>query len=287
MKYAKFISKTKIEYPPLNKGNILNYNICESELLKDGYKPLQEGIMPDNEELTVTYEETEDKIIQHIVLPSEEELREKENQRIQGLKCTKRVFVLILQQLGISYTSLKAKIAENEQAQTEWDLCVELERSNPFINIIAEQMGFDSEKVDKIFQIANGETVEIEKETPTPTEEAEEIPTPTEEQNEIIEETPIPTEEQTETVEEMPTPTEQQEEQTEQEEETEQETEEETEETQTGEEENIEEETEPEEENTEDEPETVIDKGEIFDEYFGDDSENDDISENNTDTEET
>lgn len=253
MPYAKFINESKIELPPLNKENILNYYLCESELIKDGYKPFQEGVKPENGDYTIRYEDIGDKIIEHIILPTKEELVEKERQRIQGLKCTKRVFVLILQQLGISYSLLKEKIAENEQAQIEWDLCVELERSNPFINIIAEQMGFNSEKVDEIFKIANGETVETEEETPTPTEETEEE----------TEEIPIQTEEQTETVEETPTPTEQEEEQTEQ----------------------AEEEIQPEEENTENEAETVIDKGEIFDEYFGDISE-DNINENNN-TEET
>ena len=56
-----------------------------------------------------------------------------EQERIGNLKCTKRVFALMLQELGISYTQLKELIATNEQAQLEWDLCVELERKNPLL----------------------------------------------------------------------------------------------------------------------------------------------------------
>lgn len=36
--YAKFISNTQVEFPPKNKGNIINYNLNVEELLKDGYK---------------------------------------------------------------------------------------------------------------------------------------------------------------------------------------------------------------------------------------------------------
>ena len=69
----------------------------------------------------------------------EKELEEKE--RIAHLTCTKRVFALMLQELGITYTMLKELIATNEQAQLEWDLCVELERKNPLLDVMALQLG--------------------------------------------------------------------------------------------------------------------------------------------------
>ena len=86
-----------------------------------------------------------------------EEQAQKERERITNLTCTKRVFALMLQELGISYTMLKELIATNEQAQLEWDLCVELERKNPLLDVMALQLGITSEQLDGLFRYANGE----------------------------------------------------------------------------------------------------------------------------------
>lgn len=96
---------------------------------------------------------------------TEEELELQENMRISKLTCTKRVFALMLQELGITYTMLKQLIATNEQAQLEWDLCVELQRSNPLLDVMALQLGVTSEQLDGLFKYANGEiTIEQFKE---------------------------------------------------------------------------------------------------------------------------
>ena len=86
-----------------------------------------------------------------------EEQAQKEAERIAKLTCTKRVFALMLQELGISYTMLKELIATNEQAQLEWDLCVELERKNPLLDVMAAQLGITAEQLDGLFRYANGE----------------------------------------------------------------------------------------------------------------------------------
>ena len=86
-----------------------------------------------------------------------EEQERKERERIAKLKCTKRVFALMLQELGITYTMLKELIATNEQAQLEWELCVELERQNPLLDVMAMQLGVTSEQLDGLFRYANGE----------------------------------------------------------------------------------------------------------------------------------
>ena len=83
-----------------------------------------------------------------------------EAERILNLKLTKRVFALALQEYGITYTQLKELIATNEQAQLEWDLCVELERKNPLLDVMALQLGVTSAELDYIFRRANGEDVE-------------------------------------------------------------------------------------------------------------------------------
>ena len=87
----------------------------------------------------------------------EEKQKQAEKERIGNLTCTKRVFALMLQELGISYLQLKELIATNEQAQLEWDLCVELERKNPLLDIMALQLGITSEQLDGLFRYANGE----------------------------------------------------------------------------------------------------------------------------------
>lgn len=83
-----------------------------------------------------------------------------ERERIGNLQVTKRVFALGLQQMGISYSQLKELIATSEQAELEWDLCVELERKNPLLDVMGAQLGVSPEMLDYIFRKANGEEVE-------------------------------------------------------------------------------------------------------------------------------
>ena len=87
----------------------------------------------------------------------EQEEEEKERERISHLTMTKRICALMLQQLGISYSQLKEIIAQSEQAQLEWDLCVELERCNPLIDTIGSIFGLSPEQIDQMFKYANGE----------------------------------------------------------------------------------------------------------------------------------
>lgn len=87
----------------------------------------------------------------------EQEQELKERERVNKLTCTKRVFALMLQELGITYSQLKELIASNEQAQLEWDLCIELVRENPLLDIMAGQLGITSQQLDGLFKYANGE----------------------------------------------------------------------------------------------------------------------------------
>lgn len=88
---------------------------------------------------------------------TQEEIKRKEKERIGKLTCTKRVFALMLQELGVSYSQLKSLIETNEQAQLEWELASTLLRSNPLIDLMASQLKITSEQLDKLFQYANGE----------------------------------------------------------------------------------------------------------------------------------
>lgn len=92
---------------------------------------------------------------------TEQEAQEREEQaekeRIGNLTMTKRVFALGLQEYGITYNQLKQLIATSEQAQLEWDLCIELQRKNPLLDVMAAQIGVTSEQLDNMFKRANGE----------------------------------------------------------------------------------------------------------------------------------
>jgi len=87
-----------------------------------------------------------------------EEAARKEAERIKNLQCTKRVFVLMLQELGINYYEHIVPLLEsNTQAKLEWELCVELLRKNPLLDTMAAQFGITSTQLDNLFKYANGE----------------------------------------------------------------------------------------------------------------------------------
>lgn len=84
--------------------------------------------------------------------------RQREAERVANLTCTKRVFVLMLEQLGFDYfTQIQPLIDANRQAKLEWELCVELQRKNPLLDIVASEIGVTSEQLDKLFKFANNE----------------------------------------------------------------------------------------------------------------------------------
>lgn len=90
-------------------------------------------------------------------------LNEREKERISKLKCTKRVFVLMLEKMGLDYfEQIEPLINNNRQAKLEWELCVELERSNNLLDILATELSVTSKQLDLLFQYANGEDVKLE-----------------------------------------------------------------------------------------------------------------------------
>ena len=93
----------------------------------------------------------------------EKEEEEKEKERVSHLKCTKRVFVLMLEQLGLDYfEQIEPMINANRQAKLEWELCVELERSNPLLDSIGGELGITPKQLDDLFKYANGEITQEE-----------------------------------------------------------------------------------------------------------------------------
>lgn len=91
--------------------------------------------------------------------PEYEEIkRQKEAERVGNLQCTKRVFVLMLEQLGLDYfEQIEPAINANRQAKLEWELASVLVRNNPLIDTLALGFGITSEQIDILFKVANGE----------------------------------------------------------------------------------------------------------------------------------
>lgn len=63
-KYAKYISNTQIEFPPKNKGSILNYDKDYELLIDDGYKVFIEAQKEIGKSYKLTYEDTGTQIIE-------------------------------------------------------------------------------------------------------------------------------------------------------------------------------------------------------------------------------
>ena len=96
-------------------------------------------------------------------MKTQEQKDKEERDRISKLKCTKRVFVIMLEKIGLDYfEQILPLIESNRQARLEWELCVELERYNPLLDILAKELGVTSTQLDKLFKYANGEDVELE-----------------------------------------------------------------------------------------------------------------------------
>lgn len=86
MIYAKLINNDFLEYPPQNKGSILNYNLDVETLLRDGYKPLILTEKPTNDRMfEISYKENSENITEVInYLETEEEYQKrKEKEELQ------------------------------------------------------------------------------------------------------------------------------------------------------------------------------------------------------------
>ena len=83
-KYAKFISETRIEFPPKNKGYVINYDLNEDLLKADGYKKFIEAEKEIGKSYTITYQETAKQIKEiatEIPQPDPAVIREQEFER--------------------------------------------------------------------------------------------------------------------------------------------------------------------------------------------------------------
>lgn len=93
----------------------------------------------------------------------EEQKAAREAERVGNLQCTKRVFVLMLEQLGLDYfEQIEPAINANRSARLEWELCIQLQRKNPLLDQLAANFGVTSKQLDDLFKYANGEITQEE-----------------------------------------------------------------------------------------------------------------------------
>lgn len=100
-------------------------------------------------------QETEEALLAMGLTSEEKELQEKE--RVARLNMTKLDFAKCLQEYGVSYIQLKEVLANNENAQMQWDLCERVYRFNPLLDELAKGFGVTSKQLDTMFKKANGE----------------------------------------------------------------------------------------------------------------------------------
>jgi len=79
--YAKLISETELEYPPINKGSIINYNLNEEALLNDGYKEFVPAVRDEGEHYKQSYyQETDTQILEVLEINTDFEKEQEINQ---------------------------------------------------------------------------------------------------------------------------------------------------------------------------------------------------------------
>ncbi len=101
-------------------------------------------------QLGYTIEETETEL--QALGYTDEELAQKERERIAKLKLTKReVFLGLYQAKGVIPEQIKAQITD-PMALIEFEYANDYFRGNPLINIVGAQLGITPEQLDKFFE---------------------------------------------------------------------------------------------------------------------------------------
>ncbi len=110
--YAKFISDSKIELPPKNRGNIFNYNQNTEIMEKDGYRPLVSAPIPEGMIQPVKrYRPEAGKIVEYYIetyvepVPTEREKALAELQEVE-------VELISLDYIGVKIATGRATIEE-------------------------------------------------------------------------------------------------------------------------------------------------------------------------------
>ncbi len=169
----------------------INYyaNIKDNKIIGSGARLLNEDILniPITAEIAKNIQNYKFVAPDKIIPKTEDEIQvekaKEERERLNNLTMTKRVLWLQLKELGITYQQLKDLIATNEDAQAEWDLCENLKRDNPLLDIMGAKLNVTPEQIDNMFKIANGEIRVKEENKELEAEETEPVAEDAEDEN--------------------------------------------------------------------------------------------------------
>lgn len=82
---------------------------------------------------------------------TEEELAQKEKERIALLKMTPRDFLLAITSMGIDWADIKALMSQNPQVEIELNYCQYVYRGNPLLDDLCGNFGVTPEQLDELF----------------------------------------------------------------------------------------------------------------------------------------
>lgn len=83
---------------------------------------------------------------------TDEELSQREKERIAMLKMTPRDFLLAVVDMGVDYTKIKELMASNPQVEIELQYCNNVYRGNPLLDQLCGNFGVTAEQLDELFK---------------------------------------------------------------------------------------------------------------------------------------
>ena len=83
---------------------------------------------------------------------TDEELAQKEKERIAMLKMTPRDFLLAVVDMGVDYSKIKELMASNPQVEIELQYCNNVYRGNPLLDQLCGNFGVTAEQLDELFK---------------------------------------------------------------------------------------------------------------------------------------
>lgn len=83
---------------------------------------------------------------------TDEELAQREKERIAMLKMTPRDFLLAVVDMGVDYSKIKELMASNPQVEIELQYCNNVYRGNPLLDQLCGNFGVTAEQLDELFK---------------------------------------------------------------------------------------------------------------------------------------
>lgn len=163
MQYAKLVDNhlniAPVNYTLENGRIIFNFNSDTELMLENGFKPVIVAEKPDYP-YVVTYEETENEIVEIITEDTEEieRRRQAEIERIKNLRMTKADFWIALLDKNITKEMVKEKINLIPDETLRTKTLIRIDDADNFwrgdlsMNTVGAMFGISSEELDYLFE---------------------------------------------------------------------------------------------------------------------------------------